>query len=401
MVAAILQLQAKGIQDVYLTLNPDINLFKYVYYKYVNYANELYKLHLNNSASFNSKTEVIIPKKGHLLSKMYLQLKLPAVKPIDGTYACYCDTVGYAIFNSPIELMIGGVIVDRLYPVGMDMIDELTTGTNKVGHDRMIGKSDIYVSAKYNAIKELNLMIPLDFWFTKDYAMSLPLLSMSNQEIKINFSFGNFSDLIHYDGIIQPIGKDIIESNLFTEYIFLDDVILEQFQSQKHQYIIKQMVYNGDEVIPENQNLFITKLNFKNPCTELLFCCVDQNSYESNNYFNYSRQSDEYNLISQASLLLDGKSRYDDFLDEQVFRDFFPNIVHSIIPTKYQYCMPFSLKPDDSQITGTINMGRFDEVLLSLKMTINNPSCKLYIFGIMINVLTIENGVARFEFMNV
>lgn len=401
MVAGILQLQAKGIQDVYLTSNPDINLFKYVYYKYVNYANEVYKLHLNNSASFNTKTEIIIPKKGHLLSKMYLQLKLPALQHIDGTYACYCDTIGYAIFNSPIELMIGGIIVDRLYPIGMDIIDELTTSSNKIGHDRMIGKSDIYVSAKYNAIRELDLMIPLDFWFTKDYALSLPLLSMSNQEIKINFSFGNFSDLINYDGSIQPVGKDIIESNLFTEYIFLDDVILEQFQSQKHQYIIKQMIYNGDEVIPENQALFNTKINFKNPCSELLFCCIDKNNLLSNNYFNYSRKIDESKLIEQANLLLDGKSRYDGFLDEQVFRDFFPNIVHSVIPSKYQYCIPFSLKPDDSQITGSINIGRFDEVLLSLRMASNNPACNLYIFGIMINVLTIENGSARFEFMNV
>lgn len=401
MVAGILQLQAKGIQDVYLTADPDINLFKYMYYKYVNYANELYKLHLDDSASFGTKTQITIPKKGHLLSKMYLNLKLPALKVIDGTYANYSDTIGYCIFNAPIELMIGGVVVDRLYPVGLDMIDELNTSSNKLGHDIMIGKSDTYVSAKYNAINGLNLMIPLDFSFTKDYAMALPLLSISNQDIKLNFSFGNFEDLINYDGIKRPIANDIIESNLFVEYIFLDEVILDQFQSQKHQFVISQMVYNGDENISANQQLFSTKLNFKNPCNEILICCVDENNLNANNYFNYSRRSDNLPLISQLNLLLDGKSRYDDFLEEHVFRDFFPNIVHSVVPSKYQYCMPFSLKPQDSQPTGSINLSRFDEVLLSLKMTPNNPPCKLYVFGIMINVLTIENGKVHFEFMNV
>lgn len=399
MVAGIMQLQATGIQDIYLSTNPSINLFKYAYYRYVNFSNELYKLHLNNSASFNTKTQIIIPKKGHLLSKLYLHLRLPALKKIDGTYACWTDTLGYAIFNGPIELQIGGVVVDRLYPVGMDILSELNPSST--GRDAMILKSDMYRDAMFNATGEVNLMISLDFWFTKEYSSALPLLSLTNQEIQINFSFADFSDIINYDGNIEPIGKDILESNLFTEYIFLDDVILDQFQKQKHQYIIPQMIYNGDEIIPQNQSLFNTKLNFKNPCKELLFCCVDQNNIDSNNYFNYSRHSDESNLISQASLLLDGKHRYDNFLPEFIFRDFYPNIVHSVVPTKYLYVMPFALKPEDNQPTGSINLGRFDEVLLSLKMTPNNPACKLYIFGIMYNLLVIENGTMTFQWTNV
>ena len=63
--------------------------------------------------------------------------------------------------------------------------------------------------------------------------------------------------------------------------------------------------------------------------------------------------------------------------------------------------MPFALKPEDDQPTGSLNMGRFDEVLLSLKMNPNNPNCKLYVFGIMYNVVTIENGSLTFEFLNV
>lgn len=398
MVAGILQLQGRGIQDVYLTNKPDINIFQYHYYRYVNYANELYKLHLNDQAAFNTKTQITIPKKGHLLSKLILHLRLPKLQTLDGTYVCWSDTLGYSIFNAPIELLIGGVIVDRLYPVGMDMIDELN---HKIGHDKMILKSDTYVSSQYNATEEVNLMIPLSFWFTQDYSYSLPLLSMYNQDVQINFSFSDFSDVINYDGTQNPGRVEILESNLYTEYIMLDDIILDKFQSQKHQYIIPQMVYNGNDIIPENQTIFSTKINFKNPCKELLFCCVDVNSYSNNNYFNYSRFSDESPLISQASLMLDGKHRYDDYLSEQVFRELFPNIVHSIIPSKYFYVMPFSIKPEDQQPTGSINFGRFDEVLLSLKLTPNNPACNLHVFGIMYNILTIENGMTTFEWMNV
>jgi hypothetical protein len=399
MPAGILQLQAKGIQDVYLTKDPDISFFQYHYFRYVNFANDIYKLHLNQQAAFSTKTEIIIPKKGHLLSKLNLHLRLPKLIKQDGTYICWADTLGYAIFNGPIELLIGGVIVDRIYPVGLDILDELTKSDN--GRNRMILKSDNYRSNIYNAEREVNLMIPLDFWFTKNYSSALPLLSMTNQDIQVNFSFADFSNVINYDGNSTPTTVQILESNLYAEYIMLDDIILDQFQKQKHQYIIPQMVYNGDEIISANQSIFSTRINFQNPCKELLFCCVDSDSINNNNHFNYSRFYDESPLISHATLLLDGKHRYDDYMSENIFREFFPNIVHSIVPSKYFYVMPFSIKPEDEQPTGSINLGRFDEALLSLKMTQNNPSCKLYIFGIMYNYLTIENGMASFEWLNV
>jgi hypothetical protein len=401
MVAGSLQLQARGIQDVYLTKDPEINIFQYNAFRYVNFANDLYKIPLRDLASFGSKTNVIIPKKGHLLSKLYLHLKLPVLNKVDGTYACWSDTLGYAIFNSPIELQIGGVVIDKLYPVCMDILDELSVSTNKLGHDRMILKSDTWRSNIYNSTKEVNLMIPLNFWFTKNYSMALPLLSMVSQEIQINFSFAEFSKVINYDGTIQPNYVNILDSNIFAEYIMLDDVILDMFQSQKHQYIITQMVYNGDDNIEPNKTFFSTKLTFNNPCKELLFACVDQNNYNYNNYFNYSRLLDEKPLISEATLMLDGRHRYDDLLPEFMFREYFPHIVHSVVPDKYLYVMPFAIKPEDDQPTGSLNMSRFDEITLNIKMTNDNPACKLYVFGIMYNIVTIENGILTFEFINV
>lgn len=400
MVAGTLQLQARGIQDVYLTKDPEINVFQYHYFRYVNFANDVYKLPLHDPAKFGSKTHIVIPKKGHLLSKLYLQLKLPPIVQNGGEYACWSDAIGYSIFNGPIELQIGGVVVDKLYPVGLDIMNELTVQSSDLGYNRMILKSDIWRSNIYNATKTVDLMIPLDFWFTKHYSMALPLLSMTSQEIQINFNFADFNKVINYDGL-DPVRVEILDSNIFAEYIMLDDIVLDNFQRQKHQYVITQMVYNGDDTIPPGKNLFTTKINFNNPCKELLFCCVDQNNYDNNNYFNYSRRSDETSLITEASLLLDGKHRYDNFLPEYIFRDYFPNIVHSVVPTKHFYVMPFALKPEDEQPTGSINMGRFDEVLLNLKLRDNNPECKLYVFGIMYNIITIENGVLTFEFVNV
>ena len=230
---SILQLQALGSQDVYLTKDPQINIFKYNYYRYVNFATETVKLNMNEIATFGQNTNCDITKRGHLLSKLFLHIKLPALVSKSGTYLSWCDTIGYNIFSDPIELLIGGVIVDKLYPQFLNAYDELSNSNKQSGKNFMLLKSDIYSSTKHNAEKEVNLIIPLDFWFTKQYNSALPLVSMLNQDIRINFKFRNFSECVNYDGD-DPEPVSILDSNVFAEYIFLDDVVLENFKKQKH-----------------------------------------------------------------------------------------------------------------------------------------------------------------------
>jgi len=398
MTGSLLQLSATGIQDVYFTDKPKISFFNYVYYRYVNFATETLSIPLNTSAEFGTKVTVDIPRKGHLLSKIYLRLKLPALRKIDGTYVCWTDALGYSIFSQAVELSIGGIVVDRLYPVCMDMLNELSNSKN--GFNDLILKSEIYRASIHNAENPVDLMIPLDFWFTKEYSCALPLLSMINQDISLNFYFKDFQDVINYDGNTEPIGASIIDSNLYVEYIFLDDIILDSFQKKKHQYVIEQQYYHGDEYVNQNQTTFSTKINFQNPCKELLFACIDENNISNNNYFNFSRSTDLEPLILQASLIIDGRDRFNnDFLPEHVFRVYFPNNVHSVVPNKYMYSMPFCLKPESNQPSGTINLSRFDEVILALRMNSQNPSCQIHIYGIMQNIVTISEGSLTFEFM--
>lgn len=394
---SIFQLQALGIQDVYLTKDPQINIFKYNYYRYVNFAADTVKLNLNSAASFGQKVTCDVPKRGHLLSKMYLHLKLPKINFSTGTYACWSDTIGYGIFSDPIELQIGGVVVERLYPQFMNAWDELTNNNKQLGKNFMLLKSDTYVANYTNAEKTVDLIIPLDFWFTKRYNSALPLLSMTQQDIKVNFRLKRFLECVNYDGD-EPEAVDIIESNIYAEYIFLDDVILKQFQAQKHQYIIEQVQYNGDEIVNPSSGVHNSDLKFSHPVKELVFFAVETNNLDTNNTFSYSKSSDDLPLIEEASLLLDGKYRFER-LPEFYYRTIFPDSVHSVIPMKYIYCMPFSLRPEDNQPTGSLNMSRFNDITLALRLCQSNPQMKLFVFALSYNVVIIENGVLTMEFV--
>ena len=392
---SILQLQSLGIQDLYLTNKPEINLFKYSYYRYGNFAAQTVKLPMSEIAAFGRKSTCIIPRKGHLLSKLYLHIKLPELTPVSG-YLSWCDTIGYAIFSDPIELEIGGVVVDRIYPRFEDIYDEYTHNTNQQdGKNLMILKSDNYVSTIYNASKPNNLIIPLSFWFTKDYKMSLPLINISRQDIKVNFKFSEFSKCINYDGP-DPLESSILDSEVIAEYIYVDDQIAEQMLKQKFEYIIDQTQYNGDDFITANSSTFNTDIKFNHPVKELYFGCVTSENISNNNHYVYSGSGGDP-IISQASLLLDGKQRFE-FFDESIYRLKYALDVHSVVPTKYIYIIPFAIKPEHIQPTGSINMSTFNDITLSLKLRQNNPDCYLFVFAKSYNVVTISDGLLKIEF---
>ena len=400
MTGAILQLQTQGIENILLTQEPDINIFKYTFYKYINFSTDIVQLNLTEVATFGRSASCVIAKKGHLLSKLYLEIVLPPLEKVNGTYLSWVDTIGYNIFNEPIELLIDGVVVDRLYPVFLDIWDELSIEKSKrEGRNLMILKSDIFRSNIYNAGKQNTLMIPLEFWFTKQYSMALPLLSLWTNDIKINFSFRPFAECVNYDGTILPpvTSCQIIDSNVYAEYIWIDNPFIEMFQTNEHFYVINQSEYHGNEIIESGVLNYTTHLKFSNPSKELFVTCASVNNVINNNYFNYSRVDNDP-FISNISMYLDGTLRFDN-LPEFYYRCMFPDSIHTCIPDKYIYTMPFSLKPEENQPTGCLTMSRFTDITLNFSLNKNNPAVYLYIFSLMYNFLTIKNGRLYFQYV--
>ena len=405
-------------QESYLSAEPQINVFKFSYYRYVNFAIETVAYQLFSDANFGNKTYVVIPKKGHLISKMYLEITLPQLTRVDGTYLCWSDSIGYALFKDPVELQIGGSVVDRLFPVCMDMLHELNPDNKKNNKNSLILKSDIYRSTLYNATQEVVLKIPLDFWFTRDYSLALPIVAMPNQDIQLNFSFKKFEELINFDGTIgtNQIYR-MLNSRVLVEYIFLDDSILPTYTEKPLQYLIEQQVYNGKEPILDNAQIVNAKIGFDNSCKELLFGFVSTENINNNNYFNYSINTGNNNnyyipsiqapqpilpYAEEIGLYLNGIMYYEDYLSEHHFREILPFNVHQIVLDKHIYVMPFCIGGNSiTQPTGSLNMSRFDSVILSIRLRNSTPNANLYVFSIAYNVVRIENGILSFAFMNI
>lgn len=398
MAPGIIQINSVGIQDALLTQTPKTSAFKYAYMQYVNFANDVYSIQLNNQVDFGNRVSCDIPiNQGHFLTKLFLRIKLPILELISGTYLSWTNTIGYAIFNGGIDIEIGGVTVETFYPAFANMNDSFTSNSD-IGKNQLILRSDSYISSRYNANKENELLIPLSFWFTKQYNLALPIVAMNQQQIKIKFKLRNFTECINYDGNIIPDNKSILDANIFAEYSTIDQNYIKEFTDKPVKYLF-DYVQEYSQVIPENTSNFVAHLTFNNPCKELIFACTETLNISYNNYYSYSRIDNNSAIIDQVSLLLDGKTRFDS-IPEVFSRLGYSFTVHSRVPLEYIYSMPFSILPESNQPSGTLNMSRFDNVMLTIKMINNNPSCLLNVFAIAYNSITIQNGLLTLDFMN-
>lgn len=391
---SLFQLQTLGHQDIFLTSNPSLNYFSYSYSKYVNFAMDVVKLQSNDQVDFNKSCNFNIPKNGHFLYKLFLHIQLPPLTPNSGTYLSWIDSIGFGIFDGSIKFEVDGVVVEELFPQLSDMLYELFSDT--VNYHNLILKSDLYIASKYNALNPVDLMIPLDFWFCKSTHLALPLLSMFNQNINISFKLKSFNNVINYDGSL-PSSKSITNCELIAQYIFIDDSISVKMQQMEHKYIIKQSQFNNMDIIPANSSIHSSPLVFNHPVSHLLFACVDISNFDSNNYFNYSRQDNNSTIISEISLSFDGIKRFH-FLPESYFRLAFPFTFFSNVPQRFIYTIPFSINPQSEYPSGSINFSRFSDSILSLKLSPNNPKSLLFVYAVNYNILTIHQGKFIIEY---
>lgn len=209
MTGGIIQLVAHGVENLYLTDDPQITFFKLVYRRHTNFSVESIAQYFNIAADFSNRVSCTIAKNGDLINKIYLVLTLPNIPELSNDAVVkWVDNIGYAILKT-VELEIGGRIIDTNYGDWMFIWSELNKTNNKRGLDNMIGNVKELIT--YTTSKEAYKMyIPLEFWFCRNISLSLPIIALEYSEVKINIEFADLTDCI----IAGP-----------SHYIYLTDAI--------------------------------------------------------------------------------------------------------------------------------------------------------------------------------
>ena len=77
MTGGLVQITSFGSQDIMLSGNPQITFFTMIYRRYTNFGKITIEQNFDSKIDFNSRSTMIIPKVGDLLSNITLRIKLP------------------------------------------------------------------------------------------------------------------------------------------------------------------------------------------------------------------------------------------------------------------------------------------------------------------------------------
>ncbi len=249
----ILQLTASGVQDNYITGNPQITFFKSVYRRHTNFAIETVQQIIDGDLGTEDTTTnstVKITKTADLLNGIYIVCP-QHILGINAT----------ELINS-VDLVIGGTLMDRQTNEWMKVWDELTIDHNKKeGYKYMTGGFNTTNKVSTN---QSSVTIPLNFWFCRHIGLSLPLISIQYHDIILKIEWGINSE-------INRGGSTSITSlcEVWCDNIFLDSEERKRFGENEHEYLIEQ-VQTIDTVNQSPSSKF--KLNsFNHPLKEIIW----------------------------------------------------------------------------------------------------------------------------------
>ena len=427
----LLQLVAYGAQDVYLTGNPQITFFKVVYRRHTNFAMEAIAQTFSGIPNYGNTVYCQISRNGDLIHRTYLEVGINATTNSKARIESYVNYLGLRLLKA-VSIEIGGQQIDKHYSDWLYIWNELSLPRGKrYAYDTMVGADrDALNSGVYSTSTNITtLYIPLEFWFCRNIGLALPLIALQYHEVKIKIEFETATNCVYAPGgttVIDVSAYKLDNPNLWVDYIYLDTDERRKFAQLSHEYLIEQLQFTGQEAIGSASSIK-TKLNFNHPCKELVWFIAKDTDANANNWFNYTTSSNavsslltsnaaldeklmqtDINYIAAASsgpsnpvktakLVLNGNDRFYE-RPGRYFNIIQPYQHHENIPSNAGINVySFSLKPEEHQPSGTLNMSRIDTAVLSVSSSVAGS---IYIYTVNYNVLRILSGMGGLAYSN-
>ncbi len=440
MAGGLLQLIYIGTQDIYLTKDPEITFFKYIYKRHTNFSLDTSIENFQSMPGFGKISRFTVPKKGDLLKNITLNIKLPSLNSSNiSTINCICgccsicqlnnntpsltyswaNGIGHIIIDY-VELQIGGKVIDKHTGEFLDIWTELTQPEEKrYGYNEMIGKKDPACFSVNSFPNSMDLYVPLSFSFCRNIGLALPLISLYNDDIEIFIKFKQFKEcwVSNIQNSPAPLNSQL-DVTILADYIYLDLDERRKFSQSSHLLLTEQLQYTSQSFNSNCGNPRID-LYFNHPIKQLIWIVqredvigpanglYTENSIvypAGNDWLNFSSSlipwlSDGKESFDKGSIYFDGIERVQEF-SAKYFRLYLPYQYQTRIPHNYIYTYNFGLKTEELQPSGTCNWSRIEHSHLSLKIKKIDYPYKIRVYAINYNWLLITNGMGSLLYLN-
>jgi hypothetical protein len=160
--------------------------------------------------------------------------------------------LGHVIIDK-IDVLIGGELIDRHTGDYFQHYYE-RCGKKRLNdiYNKMIGNVTTMISYDSNSKPKYELLIPLNFWFNKNYGSAFPLVAMQYNSISIKIKLKDINYCGYVENLTESSGVDyllkdlwndkkyVLQTSLYMEYIYFDSIERKKFAQSAHEYLIEQ-----------------------------------------------------------------------------------------------------------------------------------------------------------------
>ena len=441
-----------------------ITFWRFVHMKYTPFAIEPVEFDVTSgTVQFGAQSvKYSFPRNGDLIWCLFAKVTLPGifagnlqggtgaattwtVYSAENTEPYWTNAIGQYLMQT-VEFTIGGTVIDTLSNWYLYAWEELSGKPGKRLRE-MIGKYDTPCMNQAKSRAEQVLYVPLNFHFTQNTGLALPIVSLQFHNVAVNVTFPQLNTcivtpfdinnpttaILNYVRKRPANGLPVVTTVDFNTYqavqnvdlqcsmegffVYLDHDERSKFAHGQFEQITTEVQHSPDTVITSNGSVATSATapvykqivpTFNNVVMEYILALQRPNQVQRNIQFDFAGPVDaasELNIdpIVEMAILFNNNERVRK-REGQFFRLVEPYVHHTNLPSDFIYSFSYAVEPEDSQPTGGANHSRIDTVAINMWVDArmfndqNGQPINVYLVARSYNLLRYKHGLITKKF---
>ena len=424
--AGRVRLATTGIQDQWMTGEPQFSYFVMNYKKHTRFATEAVEIPFSGEKKLGGHAEVRIPNNmGDLIRSMMLKMTLePLPESSDPLISNLYNTSLTTSIIEYADLRIGGQTIERVTGDYIYMYNQLHNNTDDIeqtlyflgGHNNHLNVSNSYNTFYLN----------LPFYFFRHSSLAIPVCAITKQLVEVYVKFKDAGDDVSFtyttigDIVTRNVTTDagIRDISLITDFFFISEDERNFLKTRPMEYGITQLQKSTLQFKP-SETKKSALLKFTNPVKELLFLAKEEtginypagpmgptdrllNTSSSDQSFSsrYASKRSDHRIIKNVRFECNGEEVFDHGGLYLAYEQSMKHHTGRPDPGYEFYMYSFALKPEEYYPTGQLNMSRIIHKKLDVELaeTSSTRNINVHIYALNYNILHVQSGLAGLKF---
>jgi hypothetical protein len=388
-----LRLAATGVQDQWLTGDPQFSYFLMNFKRHTKFAIDYVESQFDGDVDFGKNVICRVPNdKGDLVRNMTLKVTLDDPSPGGDEWSP--SIISHLVESA--ELLIGGQTIEKITGEYIYIHQQLHNTDDDIdqtlyflnGHSNVLDHSGDYT-----------YFMDLPFYFYRNPSLAIPTCALTKQLVEVKIKLRPLEQLIR-GGASVGVSANIKKFSLDTEFVFLTNIERNFMMSRPLDYVITQ-VQMSKFLMKAGENTKSVMLNFVHPVRELFFVSQSEEAVRDNH-------PNRYNTITNVTLKFNNTTVFN---RDNIFLVYEQALKHHVNSpynhgSSYNYLKSdfasysFALQPEVHYPTGQVNMSRISHKLLTIEIDPINGSDNnnTRVYAVNYNVLRVDSGIAGLKF---